>query len=230
MDNPIPYGSSPTLSCTVRLSPAIDVDVDIDIEWSGQTYGLGEYITTHPVLNSSAEVPMYISTATLNAPGTFYDSGHYYCSVVITPLSNRDFIQSTSAVDSPRISGVLAIHTCTLCIIIECDHLAVSFLYPRRPLLHSIYQIGHNWIYISWRENRAVDNVTDYEVKYFYVGECSEVNRDSIEHTVGGTSSSYNITDLRGCYNYSITLTAINGTGRSPPNTAFAVTHSTGIS
>ena len=106
MDNPIPYGSSPTLSCAVRLSPAIDVEVEIDIEWSGQTYGLREYTTTHPVLNSSAEVPTYTSTATLNAPGTYYDSGHYYCSVVTNPLNNRDFIQSTSAVDSPRISGM----------------------------------------------------------------------------------------------------------------------------
>ena len=105
MDNPIPYGSSPTLSCTVSLSPAIDVDVEIDIEWSGQTYGMREYTTTHPVLNSSAEVPTYTSTATLNAPGTFYDSGHYYCSVVINPQNNRDFIQSTSSVSSQQISG-----------------------------------------------------------------------------------------------------------------------------
>ena len=107
MNNPIPYGSSPTLSCTVSLSPAIDVDVEINIEWSGQTYGLGEYTTTHPVLNSSAEVPTYTSTATLNAPGTFYDSGHYYCSVVIHPKNNRDFIQNTSSVSSQQLSGKL---------------------------------------------------------------------------------------------------------------------------
>ena len=105
MDNPIPHGSSPTLSCTVSLSPAIDVDVEIDIEWSGQTYGMREYTTIHPVLNNSAEVPTYISTATLNAPGTYYDSGHYYCSVVINPQNNRDFIQSTSSVSSQQISG-----------------------------------------------------------------------------------------------------------------------------
>lgn len=109
-DNPIPYGSSPTLSCTVSLSPAIDVDVEMDIKWFGPTYGLSEYTTTHPVLNSSAEVPTYISTATLNAPGTFYDSGHYYCLVVISPLNNRDFIQNTSAMESPRISGMFAMH------------------------------------------------------------------------------------------------------------------------
>ena len=108
IDNPIPHGLSPTLSCTVRLSPAIDIAVEIDVEWSGSTYGLREYTTTEPVLNSSTEVPTYTSTATLNASGTFYDSGQYSCSVVINPLNNRDIIQfeSTSAIDSRRISGV----------------------------------------------------------------------------------------------------------------------------
>ena len=106
MDNPIPHGSSPTLSCTVSLSPAVDIEVEIVTEWSGPTYGLREYTTTEPVLNSSAEVPTYISTATLNAPGTFYDSGQYSCSVVINPLNNHNIIQSTSAIDSQGISGV----------------------------------------------------------------------------------------------------------------------------
>ena len=107
MGTPIPRGSSPTLSCTVSLSPAIDIHIGIDIEWSGITYGLNEYNTTEPVLNSSSEVPTFTSTARLNAPGTFYDSGDYYCSVVINPLIHRNLIQSTSAVDSPRISGAL---------------------------------------------------------------------------------------------------------------------------
>ena len=87
--------------------PAIDIHIGIDIEWSGITYGLNEYNTTEPVLNSSSEVPTFTSTARLNAPGTFYDSGDYYCSVVINPLIHRNLIQSTSAVDSPRISGAL---------------------------------------------------------------------------------------------------------------------------
>ena len=76
-DNPIPSGSSPTLSCTVSLSSAVDIEVEIVTEWSGPTYGLREYTTTEPVLNSSAEVPTYTSTAQLNAPETLYDSGDY---------------------------------------------------------------------------------------------------------------------------------------------------------
>ena len=108
-DNPIPSGSSPTLTCTVSLSPAIDVEVEIIVEWSGQTYGLRRYTTTQPVLNSGADVPTYISTARLDAPGTFYDSGQYYCTVVLNPLTNRDVIRSTFAVSSPQISGVFTI-------------------------------------------------------------------------------------------------------------------------
>ena len=109
MDNPIPYGSSPTLTCMVSLSPAIDVEVEIIVEWSGQTYGLRKYTTTPPVLNSSAEVPIYTSSARLDATGTFYDSGQYYCSVVLNSLTNRDVIRSTSAISSPQISGVFTI-------------------------------------------------------------------------------------------------------------------------
>ena len=105
MGNPIRHGSSPTLTCTVSLSPAIDIQVEIVIEWNGPTYGLREYTTTEPVLNNNAEVPTFTSTATLNASGTFYDSGDYYCSAVINPMIHRDFIQSTSTVTSPRISG-----------------------------------------------------------------------------------------------------------------------------
>ena len=103
MDNPIPYGLSPTLSCTVSLSPAIDIEVEIVTEWSGPTYGLREYTTTEPVLNSSAEVPTYTSTARLDASGTFYDSGDYYCLVVI---NNQDFIRSAPAMASRRIPGL----------------------------------------------------------------------------------------------------------------------------
>ena len=105
-DNPIPDDSSPTLSCKVSLRPAVDIEVEIVTEWSGPTYGLREYTTTEPVLNSSAEVPTYTSTAQLNAPETFYDSGNYYCSVMINPLNNQDFIRSAPAMASRRIPGL----------------------------------------------------------------------------------------------------------------------------
>ena len=105
MDNPLPYGSSPTLSCVVSLSPAVDIKIEIITEWRGPSYGLNEYTTTEPILNSSAEVPTYTSTATLNASGTYYDSGQHNCSVVVNPVTNRDFIHSFPAVSSQPLSG-----------------------------------------------------------------------------------------------------------------------------
>ena len=59
---------------------------------------------TDPVLNGSAEVPTYTSTASLNADGTFYDSGQYNCSAVVSPLSNSEFVQNGS-ITSQSISG-----------------------------------------------------------------------------------------------------------------------------
>ena len=96
-------------------------------------------------------------------------------------------------------------------------------------MLHSINQRGLNWIYISWNRNRAADNVTEYEVEYSYAGECTEINEGITTETVSGSNSSYNITGLEEYLNYTITLTAINDTGRSPPNIKFAVTRQTSI-
>ena len=104
-DNPIPSGSSPTLSCTVSLSPAVDIEVEIVTEWTGPTYGSREHTTTEPVRNSSAKVPTYTSTARLDASGTYYDSGHYFCSIMINPLNNRDSILSFPAVSSQPLLG-----------------------------------------------------------------------------------------------------------------------------
>ena len=116
-------------------------------------------------------------------------------------------------------------------IITECDVInhAVLFLYPCRPVLHRIYNVGVNWILISWNRNPAPDNVSNYEVRYSYAGECNSIWRGSTIWTVSGNNSSYNITGLGAYLNYSITLIAINDTGRSPPNTVFARTRSTGI-
>ena len=62
---------------------------------------------TDLLLNSSAEVPTYTSTASLNAYKTFYDSGQYSCSAVVSPLSNTtnsEFIKNSSS-NSQNITG-----------------------------------------------------------------------------------------------------------------------------
>ena len=102
------------------------------------------------------------------------------------------------------------------------------FQYPRRPRLHTIDQVGENWIYVSWHRNSG-DIISNYEVKYSYIGECVGVARGIATRNISGDSSSYNITGLGGEYfNYSINITAINATGRGPPNIAYALTKSAG--
>ena len=99
----------------------------------------------------------------------------------------------------------------------------VLFLNPRRPNIRS-FQRGSNWIYVSWLSDHPRDNVTSYEVKYSYVGPCVGISQRITTRRVYGNESHYNITGLGEFFNYSINLTAINGTGRSPPNIAFART------
>ena len=97
LDNPISPSNFPTLTCIITLHSSIDRDVQISVSWNGPVYGFGEFTVTAPLLNSSAQVPTYTSTATLNADGTFYDSGQYSCSAVINPLSNRDLVRNSPA-------------------------------------------------------------------------------------------------------------------------------------
>ena len=101
---------------------------------------------------------------------------------------------------------------------------SVTFLFPRRPNLHGIGQVGQNWIYLSWDQNSAQDNVTNYEVNYSYIGECSGVVRRIMTERVNENTTSFNITGLEEYSQYSLNLTAINNTGRSPPNIAFSMT------
>ena len=104
LDNPIPRDSIPTLSCIIRLDPSVDREVEVSVLWRGPVYGFGEFTKTEPVLNNTAEVPTYTSSATLNAEETFYDSGQYRCLVLVSPPSHQSYISSTST-SSQSISG-----------------------------------------------------------------------------------------------------------------------------
>jgi hypothetical protein len=95
-------------------------------------------------------------------------------------------------------------------------------------MLLPINQVGTNRILVPWEGNPAADNISYYEVTYSYVGECSRISDQSIIRRVDGTNSLYDITGLQPYLNYSITLVAVNGTGRGPPYTDYARTSSTG--
>ena len=103
MVNPISLGSYPTLLRTIRFDPSFDVDVEIDVTWNGPAYGVREYVTTQPVINSRTEVPTYTSTATLNAAETFYDSGDYICSVTLNSPRNSEFTWTSASASSQSL-------------------------------------------------------------------------------------------------------------------------------
>ena len=245
--NPVPVGSFPTLTCTIRYESldllSIEKNLIISVSWNGPVYGFGEFSVTDPLLNSSAQVPTYTSTALLNADGTFYDSGEYSCSAVVSVKSNSEFIQNGLST-SQSISGYcqnkkkhyninsydnvnsMSWFT-TYCFFFVYT---VLFHYPRRPYLYTISNVGHSWIYISWYQGSGIDDdIHYYEVQYSYIGECTGIGREIHTQTIGSSDLSYNITGLGGkYYNYSINLTAVNSAGRSPPYTAYATTQSGG--
>ena len=71
-------GSSPTLTCTVELSPAVDVQVTVNTVWTGPD---GVTLTpTNPVMESPAR---YTSTVMVNAAR----SGDYTCQATVSSSS-----------------------------------------------------------------------------------------------------------------------------------------------
>ena len=76
--NPILSDSSPTLTCAVELSPAVDVPVTISTVWTGPD---GSMLTSGapPVMKSLTH---YTSKAKLNYVESA-DSGNYTCTVSI---------------------------------------------------------------------------------------------------------------------------------------------------
>ena len=111
LENPVPPGSTPTLTCTIELDPSVDNEVEITVSWSGPVFGFGKFITTEPVLNSSAKVPTYMSSAFLDAEGTFYDSGMYKCSSMVSSVRYQNYIRNSTS--SQGISGKLSVYICT---------------------------------------------------------------------------------------------------------------------
>ena len=108
--------------------------------------------------------------------------------------------------------------------------ISVSFLNHNNPSLSIINSVGYSWILLSWNCSSANDNISNYEVKYSYIGECTGIGREIHTQMISGNVASYNITDLPGEYfNYSINLTAINSVGRTSPIVAYATTEAAGI-
>ena len=91
ISNPIrPIGSSITLICSVELSPAVDIPVTVNTEWSGPG---GVTILLNDTIMQNHTV--YISTAVIKSFGR-QQSGNYSCSASINPTSPESFLVSSA--------------------------------------------------------------------------------------------------------------------------------------
>ena len=94
-DTPIiPIGSNVTLTCTVELSPAVDVPVTVNTVWTGPA-GFMATNTTHLVVENSWT---YFSTAAMVNSFRMKHSGNYMCTVTIT--SNNSFLTRSDSLSS----------------------------------------------------------------------------------------------------------------------------------
>ena len=81
--NPIrPIGSTVTLTCTVELSPAVDVPVTVTIVWTGPVQS-NTTNTVQPVMGSNTT---YISTTMVSSFGR-EQSGVYNCTASVSSTS-----------------------------------------------------------------------------------------------------------------------------------------------
>ena len=90
-DSPIrPVESDVTVTCTVELSPAVDVPVTVNTVWTGP-YGFMTTNTAQPVMGSTTT---YTSTAMVSSFGRD-QSGDYTCTATVN--SNSSFVISSGS-------------------------------------------------------------------------------------------------------------------------------------
>ena len=76
--NPILSGTSPSLTCSVELSPSVDVPLMISTVWTGP----GERIITSATPPIAGSLTHYTSTVVINSIESV-DSGEYACAMSI---------------------------------------------------------------------------------------------------------------------------------------------------
>ena len=97
---PIIVGSSINLTCTVELSPFVDVPVTVTTEWTGPA-GFVTSNTAQPVMGSDPTT--YTSTAMVNASMSGREqSGNYTCKPTVRAMTTS-LIDSVGHVTASRV-------------------------------------------------------------------------------------------------------------------------------
>ena len=98
--NPIrPYGSTVTLTCTVELSPLVDVAVNISTVWNGPA-GFMATSSAHPVMGSTTT---YVSTVMISSFGREH-SGVYNCTATVNSLTASPYLINSTDQAFIRVS------------------------------------------------------------------------------------------------------------------------------
>ena len=98
LDSPIqPIGSDVTLTCTMELSPAVDVPVTVDTVWTGPA----KFMTSNTEQPSMSNTTTYITQITINS-FIRSKSGYYICRATV--ISKSPFITSSSLSGVKRIT------------------------------------------------------------------------------------------------------------------------------
>ena len=96
--NPVrPVGINVTLTCTVELSPAVDVPVTVNTVWTGPD-GFMTTNTSQPVMGSTTT---YTSTMIVTSFGR-NQSGIYTCNAIVT--SNSQYLTDSSKSGSKNVT------------------------------------------------------------------------------------------------------------------------------
>ena len=94
-----PVGSDVTVTCTVELSPMIDIPVTVTTEWTGPA-GLVTTNAAQPVMGNTT---VYTSMAMISSFGR-NRSGVYTCRATISPASLSQFIRNSVISSSTRVT------------------------------------------------------------------------------------------------------------------------------
>ena len=94
---PVFAGSSPNLTCTVKLSSAVDIPVTVNTVWTGPA-GFIRNDTAQSVMGSNTT---YTSTVIISSIGR-YQSANYTCRVTVGIASS--FFRETIGYSSSRIT------------------------------------------------------------------------------------------------------------------------------
>ena len=95
---PIIVGSSTNLTCSVELSPLVDVPVTVSTEWTGPD----GFVTTNTAQLVTGSTTTYASTAMVSSSGR-EQSGNYTCKATIRSTISSSLIDSMAGYSSSRV-------------------------------------------------------------------------------------------------------------------------------